>query len=173
MSMADITSSDSAIAPTSNQKVSAMHEATTPVPVETRAHPIQTRSAATSTQVQSRPSAREDEDSVGSEGYRAIDRMRESLSAEATGGLSSGTLAPAVFDWSIHLSAMTPRISEISVFSFTSKVLALTVRRKLDGTRRKSPEPMATKAGKAAQAQFTSKVPAFLAPNSPFVQNPS
>ena len=27
------------------------------------------------------------------------------------------------------------------------------------------PEPMATKVGKAAQAQFTSKVPAFFAPN--------
>ena len=47
------------------------------------------------------------EESLGTEAFRSIDRMREALSAQVTGGLSPAALALAYFDWSIHL-AMAP-----------------------------------------------------------------
>ncbi|ADZ69053.1 PHA/PHB synthase family protein [Polymorphum gilvum] len=43
-------------------------------------------------------------DSVGTEAYRAMDRMREALTAQMTGGMSPASLALALFDWSIHLA---------------------------------------------------------------------
>ena len=39
------------------------------------------------------------------EGFRAIDRMSEALSAQMTGGLSPAGLALALFDWSFHLAS--------------------------------------------------------------------
>ncbi len=45
------------------------------------------------------------EESVGSEAFRAIDRMREALTAQSTGGISPASLALAFFDWSIHLAS--------------------------------------------------------------------
>ena len=45
------------------------------------------------------------EESVGSEAFRAIDRMRVALSAQATAGISPASLALAFFDWSIHLAS--------------------------------------------------------------------
>lgn len=39
------------------------------------------------------------------EGFRAIDRMREALTAQMTGGVSPASLAVALFDWSIHLAS--------------------------------------------------------------------
>ncbi|MDQ7777749.1 MAG: alpha/beta fold hydrolase [Paracoccus aminovorans] len=44
---------------------------------------------------------------LGFEAFRSMDRMREALAAQMTGGLSPAALALAVFDWSIHL-AMAP-----------------------------------------------------------------
>ena len=115
MSNADNRSSDNTVSPTAivldPRKDSAMHESATLVPIETRTSPIS--SAASPSQVRSRPLASEDEDGVPSEGYRAIDRMREALSAEATGGLSPGTLALALFDWSIHLASAPGKRMEL------------------------------------------------------------
>lgn len=45
------------------------------------------------------------DESSGSEAYRAIDRMREALSAQLTGGLSPASLALALIDWCMHLAA--------------------------------------------------------------------
>jgi hypothetical protein len=44
-------------------------------------------------------------DTLGTEAFRAIDRMREAWSARITGGLSPAALALALFDWSIHLAS--------------------------------------------------------------------
>jgi len=41
------------------------------------------------------------DESVGSEAFRAIDRMREAATAQWTAGLSPASLALAFFDWSI------------------------------------------------------------------------
>jgi len=41
------------------------------------------------------------DESVGSETFRAIDRMREAATAQWTAGLSPASLALAFFDWSI------------------------------------------------------------------------
>lgn len=48
------------------------------------------------------PSPKNDED-VGIEAFRAIDRMREALAAQLTAGISPAALALAFFDWSIYL----------------------------------------------------------------------
>jgi polyhydroxyalkanoate synthase len=45
------------------------------------------------------------DESVGSESFRAIDRMREAFTAQWTAGLSPASLALAFFDWSIHLGS--------------------------------------------------------------------
>ena len=45
------------------------------------------------------------DEGLGSEAFRAIDRMREALSAKMTGGISPAAVALAYFDWSIHLAA--------------------------------------------------------------------
>ncbi|HEX2841848.1 MAG TPA: alpha/beta fold hydrolase [Hyphomicrobium sp.] len=54
------------------------------------------------------------EDSVGYEGFRAIDRMREALTAQWTGGLSPAALALAYFDWSIHLASSPGKRMELA-----------------------------------------------------------
>ncbi|PJR08807.1 PHA/PHB synthase family protein [Sinorhizobium meliloti] len=55
----------------------------------------------------------EDED-LGSEAFRAIDRVHEALSAMATGGLSPASLTLAFFDWSIHLASAPGKRMEIA-----------------------------------------------------------
>src|SRR6516225_4949282 len=44
------------------------------------------------------------DESVGRESFRAIDRMRDALTAQWTAGLSPASLALAFFDWSVHLA---------------------------------------------------------------------
>ncbi len=53
------------------------------------------------------------EESVGSEAFRSIDRMREALAAQSTGGLSPASLALAFFDWSIHLASASGKRLEL------------------------------------------------------------
>ena len=53
----------------------------------------------------SRPEIKAAEVPHDTEVFRAIDRMREALSARMTGGLSPAALALALFDWSIHLAS--------------------------------------------------------------------
>jgi polyhydroxyalkanoate synthase len=72
--------------------------------VESRARSKPAKSAAVSTQVQSVPPQLRDDESLGGEAFRSIDRMCEALSAKATGGLSPAALALAFFDWSMHLA---------------------------------------------------------------------
>ena len=54
------------------------------------------------------------EESVGSEAFRVIDRMREALNAQATGGLSPASLALAFLDLSIHLSLAPGKRMELA-----------------------------------------------------------
>jgi len=54
------------------------------------------------------------EESVGSEAFRAIDRMREALTAQSTAGLSPASLALAFFDWSIHLASAPGKRMELA-----------------------------------------------------------
>lgn len=54
-----------------------------------------------------------DEDVLGSEGFRSIDRMRDALIAQLTGGLSPASLALAMFDWSIHLASAPGKQMEL------------------------------------------------------------
>lgn len=58
------------------------------------------------------PLPREDE-SVGVEAYRAVDRMCEAINAQFTGGVSPTSLALAFFDWSIHLAAAPGKRMEL------------------------------------------------------------
>jgi polyhydroxyalkanoate synthase len=53
------------------------------------------------------------DDSLGSEAYRSIDRMREALTAQASGGISPASLALAMFDWSIHLASAPGKRMEL------------------------------------------------------------
>jgi hypothetical protein len=55
------------------------------MPLQARTRSIQAKSAPVFIQVQSPPPLREDE-SLGGEAFRSIDRMREALSATTTGG---------------------------------------------------------------------------------------
>jgi len=54
------------------------------------------------------------EESVGSEAFRSIDRMREALAAQSTGGLSPASLAMAYFDWWIHLASAPGKRLELA-----------------------------------------------------------
>ena len=53
------------------------------------------------------------DESVGRESFRAIDRMREALTAQWTAGLSPASLALAYFDWSIHLTSAPGKLVEL------------------------------------------------------------
>lgn len=53
------------------------------------------------------------DESVGRESFRAIDRMREALTAQWTAGLSPASLALAYFDWSIHLTSAPGKLIEL------------------------------------------------------------
>jgi polyhydroxyalkanoate synthase subunit PhaC len=53
------------------------------------------------------------DESVGSESFRAIDRMREAFTAQWTAGLSPASLALAFFDWSIHLASAPGKRMEL------------------------------------------------------------
>ena len=39
------------------------------------------------------------------EAYRTIDRVREALTGQMSGGISPAAFAMAMFDWSLHLAA--------------------------------------------------------------------
>jgi polyhydroxyalkanoate synthase len=54
-----------------------------------------------------------EDESLGNEVFRAINRIREALSAKVTGGLSPAALALALFDWSIHLAAAPGKQTEL------------------------------------------------------------
>ncbi|CAN5338683.1 alpha/beta fold hydrolase [soil metagenome] len=54
-----------------------------------------------------------EDDTLGLEAFRSIDRMREALSAQLTGGLSPQALALAFFDWSTHLAAAPGKRAEL------------------------------------------------------------
>lgn len=54
-----------------------------------------------------------EDDPLGLEAFRSIDRMREALSAQITGGLSPQALALAFFDWSTHLAAAPGKRAEL------------------------------------------------------------
>src|SRR5512145_1311846 len=45
------------------------------------------------------------EESVGIEAFRALDRMREALAGQFTGGLSPTAIALAFHDWALHLAS--------------------------------------------------------------------
>jgi polyhydroxyalkanoate synthase len=53
------------------------------------------------------------DESVGRESFRAIDRMREALTAQWTTGLSPTSLALAFFDWSVHLASAPGKCMEL------------------------------------------------------------
>ena len=53
------------------------------------------------------------EEDIGLEAFRAIDRMREALLAQFTGGLSPASLTLAYFDWFIHLAAAPGKRMEL------------------------------------------------------------
>ncbi len=52
-------------------------------------------------------------DALGLEAFAAIDRMREALSAQFSGGLSPAALALAWLDWSTHLAAAPGKRAEL------------------------------------------------------------
>lgn len=53
-------------------------------------------------------------DSMENEGFRAMDRMREALSAQMTAGISPNSLALAYFDWWLHLASAPGKRVEIA-----------------------------------------------------------
>jgi poly[(R)-3-hydroxyalkanoate] polymerase subunit PhaC len=57
--------------------------------------------------------SRAGDDSVGSEAFRAVDRMREAVISRWTAGLSPAALAVAFFDWSIHLASASGKRWEL------------------------------------------------------------
>ena len=54
------------------------------------------------------------DEELESSGFRAMDRMREALTAQLTGGLSPASFALAVFDWSIHLASAPGKRLELA-----------------------------------------------------------
>ncbi|WP_454627329.1 PHA/PHB synthase family protein [Bradyrhizobium cenepequi] len=67
-----------------------------------------------------------EDESVGSEAFRSIDRMREALAAQLSGGLSPASLALAFFDWSIHLASAPGKQLELAdkAFRKTGRLLS-------------------------------------------------
>ena len=52
---------------------------------------------------------------LSEEKFRALDRVREALTAQATGGLSPASLAMAFMDWSIHLASAPGKCLELTM----------------------------------------------------------
>ncbi len=52
---------------------------------------------------------------LSEEKFRAIDRVREALTAQATGGLSPASLTMAFMDWSIHLASAPGKCLELTI----------------------------------------------------------
>ncbi|CAH1653629.1 Polyhydroxyalkanoic acid synthase [Chelatococcus asaccharovorans] len=77
-----------------------------PMPPQTRARPAAPASSAM-TRAPHRPDGGEDEV------FKAVDRMREALTAQLTGGLSPAAMALALFDWSIHLAHAPGKQAEL------------------------------------------------------------
>src|SRR5689334_16833776 len=84
-----------------------------PAESRTRSKPAKPATKPAAVSIQLAPPLREDE-ALGGEGFRAIDRMREALSAKATGGLSPAALALAFFDWSMHLASAPGKRLELA-----------------------------------------------------------
>jgi polyhydroxyalkanoate synthase len=54
------------------------------------------------------------EEQLGLEAFRAIDRMREALAGQLTGGISPAAIALAFFDWSLHLASAPGKRTELA-----------------------------------------------------------
>jgi polyhydroxyalkanoate synthase len=61
------------------------------------------------------PLTRPADEGTGDEAFRAMDRMREALAAQSTGGLSPTSLALAFMDWAIHLASAPGKRMELAV----------------------------------------------------------
>lgn len=53
------------------------------------------------------------EETLGVAAFQAIDRMREALAGQLTGGVSPGSAALAFFDWSFHLASAPGKQAEL------------------------------------------------------------
>ncbi|MBS3651590.1 polyhydroxyalkanoic acid synthase [Pseudaminobacter sp. 19-2017] len=85
---------------------------TTPALVEVRPRPIPVARAPETTRHLPKTPLREEE-GLGTEAFRAFDRMNEALGARLTGGLSPAALAMAFFDWTIHLASAPGKRMEL------------------------------------------------------------
>jgi polyhydroxyalkanoate synthase len=84
------------------------------------------------------------QETLGLEAFRSIDRMREALSAQFTGGLSPQALALAYFDWWIHLAAAPGKRAELAYKAAhkTNRLLAHLATATLDGKAPACIEPL-------------------------------
>jgi polyhydroxyalkanoate synthase len=71
---------------------------------------IEARPAASDTLQSSSPPQYES----SAEAYRTIDRVREALTGQMSGGISPAALAVAMFDWSLHLAAAPGKRMELA-----------------------------------------------------------
>ncbi|WP_454685406.1 PHA/PHB synthase family protein [Ancylobacter moscoviensis] len=70
--------------------------------------------AATPVGKSSTATATDGETPLGTEGFRAIDRMSNALLAQATSGFSPASLALAFLDWSLHLASAPGKQAELT-----------------------------------------------------------
>lgn len=70
-----------------------------------------TRQTSPAPQAQMPPADREAR--LGLAAFQAMDRMREALGGQATGGISPGSLALAGFDWAFHLASAPGKRAEL------------------------------------------------------------
>ena len=62
-----------------------------------------------------RPAAAPGDEILGIEAFQAMDRMREALVGQLTGGMSPGSLMMAHFDWAFHLASAPGKRMELGV----------------------------------------------------------
>lgn len=55
-----------------------------------------------------------DDETLGSEAFASVDRMRAAMTGKVTGGLSPAALSLALFDWSFHLAAAPGKQAELA-----------------------------------------------------------
>jgi polyhydroxyalkanoate synthase subunit PhaC len=68
-----------------------------------------------SAQAKTDPSGPAQDKTIGNEGFRALDRMAEVLTAHRSGGVSPAALSLALFDWWIHLARAPGKRAELLV----------------------------------------------------------
>ena len=109
------------------------------------------------------------DESLGIEAFQAVDRIREALSGQLSGGVSPGSLMMAYVDWAFHLAQAPGKQMELGVKARRNR--AIVSHHQIGNPRQLEPGFLVVAdnriIGQVARGHHQSQRPCLLAPSQP------